>query len=217
MTGTAPRCARVVLLCLLGFPVEVWAQATGGELPARLSATSRARITVVLDSAVALGLPVAPLVAKAQEGILKGADDARIEAAVRRLWHDLQDARETLGHDASPEVLVAAAGALRAGLRAPQLLALARESGADRPAVLSRALVVAADLVGRGVATELATTQVESLLARRASGADLESLRRSVERDIEAGMGPGDALASRARDLSQRLDARHPGPGAPAH
>src|SRR3982751_1346450 len=51
---------------------------TAAELPARLAPATRQLIVPLGDSLRAVGLPDAPLYAKAAEGVLKGAADARI-------------------------------------------------------------------------------------------------------------------------------------------
>ena len=84
------------------------------------------------DSAVAAGLPRDVLVAKAAEGVLKGADDARIVRAVRMLVTDLGTAKGLLRVGASSSLLTAAASALRAGIPGPVVRQLVEARDARR-------------------------------------------------------------------------------------
>jgi len=99
------------------------ARAQDRTLPAHLSAPTRAAIARVIDSARVAGVPVDPRYSKAQEGVFRGADDARVFAAVQRLAHDLGEARLALGDSAAAEEITAGANALRAGLRPADLVA----------------------------------------------------------------------------------------------
>lgn len=59
---------------------------TRSALPAQLAAPTRDTLQRLIDSARAVGLPGEPLMAKAAEGALKGADDTRIVRAPFALW-----------------------------------------------------------------------------------------------------------------------------------
>ncbi len=169
----------------------------------RLDPDTRASVLALVDSARSAGLPVEPLVQRSLEGVMKGAEGARIVIAVRRLAGDLQSARGALGVAASPPELEAGAAALRAG--APPSV-LARLRVARRPP-LTMALAVLADLVASGVPVDRAAAAVLTL-APTARDADLLEFRRAVERDIALGTPPAAATAVRL-DASAR--AARPG------
>jgi hypothetical protein len=181
--------------------------------PARLAAATRAALDAVADSARAGGVPVEPLQAKAQEGVLKGADDGRIVGAVRRLAAELTAARAALGGDASASELVAGASALHAGVPWAALRELAAtRAGRRRGGTLAMLLVVAGDLVVRGVPPELAAQTLTTLAARGVGEGELVALRREVDRDIQGGIAPPAATAARARALALQLDERRTAP-----
>jgi len=173
--------------CVLVFAGGAMAQDPRYE---RLDPDTRARVSQVIDSARALGLPTEPLVQRALEGVLKGASGDRIVAALRRLATDLGTARAALGTGAASAELEAGVAALRAGAT-PPVLARLRER---RRQSLTVALAVLADLVARGVPVDV----------------DLVEFRRAVERDIALGAPPAAAT-------SVRLDAtaRAAAPGRP--
>ena len=93
----------------------------------RLPDAVRVQVDAVLDSARALGLPTEPLVDRALEGASKGADGARIVAAVRRLAGELGPARDALGLESSP-----------ARLTAGRLLVEGKLAGRHQPAARAR-------------------------------------------------------------------------------
>ena len=106
----------LVFSVFLALPTTAWAQ--DERLTERLDPATASQVQQVVDSARRGGLPGEPLVQKALEGGTLGASDDRIVAAVQTLHGQLRRAREALGGQASDAELTAAAGALRAGLRA---------------------------------------------------------------------------------------------------
>jgi hypothetical protein len=173
----------------------------------RLDPDTRARVSVMIDSARMAGLPTEPLIQRALEGALKGASGDRIVAAVRRLATDLGVARSAIGTHASAAELEAGAAALRAGAT-PAVLTQLRQRRSARQS-LTVALAVLADLAARGVPVDSAAAAV-LVLAPTARDADLVEFRRAVERDIALGAPPAAAT-------SVRLDAtaRAAAPGRP--
>jgi hypothetical protein len=164
----------------------------------RIDGPSFRVLTALVDSAQAAGLPVAPLVSKVQEGLLKRAAAPAIVSATRGLLVRLRQSREALGPGASAPELEAGASALRAGAGAAQLTALraARSSqGATVP------LVVLADLIARGVPRDTAARAVQAMAAANATDAAFNALRLGIERDITAGMSPAAATGLRYRAL----------------
>ncbi|HEX5438289.1 MAG TPA: hypothetical protein VFW98_14130 [Gemmatimonadaceae bacterium] len=172
--------AALLGLVLVAAPLLAQQEA---RLDGRVDAATRARLTVVLDSAHAAGLPADPLVNKALEGASKGATGDRIVAAVRRLAADMTRARTALGAASTAE-LVAGAAAIHGGAD-PALLNRLRT---QRPgASLEVALAVLTDLMARGVPADTATRAVVALVGTRARDAELVAFRRNVEEDIALG------------------------------
>jgi hypothetical protein len=184
------------------------AQGTGAgcasefALGERLGAPARGVVESLADSARRAGLPGEAVCAKAAEGALKGATDARIVVVVRQLARELGEARAELGAAATEADLVAGASALHAGIPARTLRRLRevreRAGGATS---LAAPLVVLADLVARQVPLNLAVSSVDTLVARGARAEDFAALRADVERDVLAGRRPDEALTARTRAL----------------
>ena len=178
-------------------------------LPPQLSASARATLEHIIDSARVAGLPIDPLYSKVREGVFRSADESRVIAAVQRLGRDLGDARDALGDSAAPEEVAAGANALRAGIRAADLTRLrdARRK-ADHP--LTVALVVLADLATRGIPPAMAASSVNELVTRNVSDGSLMSFRQNVERDLTGGRSPASAIDSRTRALIDDAERRRP-------
>ena len=174
------------------------------RLAGRLDARTREAVVAQVDSARRDGLPDDPLVNKALEGASKGADGARIVAAVRGLRADLARARAALGRGATDLELVAGAAALRAGA-APDVVADLRSRYPRAP--LAVPLAVMADLVARGVPADTATRSVAALVRAGAREADLVAFRQGVERDIALGAPAGAAAAVRVNAAERDLGA----------
>ena len=201
--------ATLVALLLLG-PASILAQ--DRTIPSQLGAPTRASLQRLIDSAGVAGLPVDPLYSKAQEGVFRGADDARVLAAVQRLARDLGDAHAALGDGTTPEEITAAANALRAGVTTTDLSRLRETETKGRRAEhrLTVALVVLADLATRGVPPSLAAASVTELVARNVSDGALISFRQTVERDLLDGRSPASALDARTRALIDDAQRRRP-------
>ena len=190
---------RRILPIALVLAVPVAAHAQVERLSGRLPEATRAQVAAVVDSARAEGLPPDPLVNRALEGAAKGAEGARIVAAVRSLADRLREARTALGASATEPELVAGAAALRAGATPAFLARLRRESPAE-PLVVP--LAVMADLVARGVPADTAAGSVLALVRSGVRDADLVAFRRDVERDVALGAAGGAAAAARVGDLA---------------
>ena len=176
---------------------SVRAQATSVST-AQWPAALRERVDRIADSAKAQRLPTEPLYAKAAEGVLKGADDARIVQAVTRLSQDLREARAALGPGATDAELVAGASVVHSGMDVPTLRKFFSTHDA-RPQSESfvMPLVVLSDLLARRVTQDVATASLSNLLEHGAKDAELTSLRRDIERDISGGQSPD--VAARLR------------------
>lgn len=182
------------------------------RLAGRMDERTRAAVATLVDSTRAAGLPGDPLVNKALEGASKGADGARIVAAVRALAANLGRARAALGGWASEAELVAGAAALRAGA-APAFLERLRAEHPAAPAVVP--LAVMADLVGRGVPADTAVRVVLALARAGVRDAELVAFRQSVERDIALGAPAGAAAAVRVNAAERDLATATGAPSAP--
>lgn len=167
-------------------------------LPEKLSRETRDSLAVVIAQAKSAGLPADALYAKAAEGVLKRADDARILLAVRNLSRTMADARAALPSGSAASTIVAAANALQAGVERDVIVryaAVARSREVD----LSVAFVTLADLIASNVPRTAASRSVEELLRHGVRDAELASFRAGVIGDIQAGSTPEDALRSRAK------------------
>jgi hypothetical protein len=186
-----------VLVLGMAAIAEGQSPAPGNEFPTRLDPETRLVLTRLADSARAARLPVEPLVSKAAEGVLKGADDARIVAAVRALVRQLGDARAIMPAGTSTATLTAAASALRAGVSTETLRGLIDAGRGTRADEFDLALITLADLAANGVTPSRAGDAVSDLLRRGTPGRALAALRSAIAQDIGAGVSPERALATR--------------------
>lgn len=183
----------------LVMPARAVAQAE--RLAGRVDDASRTVLAGIIDSARAAGLPTAPLVNKALEGASKGADGARIIAAVRGLAEGLGRARQALGTSSTEAELVAGAAALRAGVAATFLERLRAEHRGG----MTMPLAVMADLVARGVPADTAARAVVALARAGAREEELVAFRQSVERDIALGAPAGASASVRVTAVGREL------------
>ncbi|HEY7233447.1 MAG TPA: hypothetical protein VH539_04815 [Gemmatimonadaceae bacterium] len=183
---------------------------TAADLPVQLAPATRQAIARLGDSLRAVRLPDEPLYAKAAEGVLKGAEDARIIVAVRALARELGEARAALGAAADDADLVAAASALHVGATPAMLTRLqdTHRAATNGATSLATPLVALADLLTRRVPAPAAAAAIDSLVARRAPAGDFAALRAAVERDIDAGRAPEASVLQRTQVLLRGLDSR---------
>jgi hypothetical protein len=193
---SARRAASIVALAFLGAGRLTAQQEELDALKDRLDPGSFRALASLVDSARAAGLPTAPLISKAQEGLLKRAAPGAIVSASRSLLTRLRQSRDALGTTASAAELEAGASALRAGAIPGQLAEL-RASRAGRGIAVP--LVVLADLLARGVPRDTAARALQAMAAANATDAAFNALRLSIERDITGGMSPAAAAAMRYR------------------
>ena len=187
------RVAASAALVMLLSPAVLAAQPS--RLDGRIDARTRAAVGRIIDSTRAAGLPVEPLVDKALEGALKGAEPGRIIGAVSALSRRLAAARAALGTGAQEPDLVAAAGALSVGISRETLVRL-RDASADVSVAIP--LVVLSDLVARGVPADTATAALIALASRGATAEAYLALRSDVARAIAAGAPPAVATTVHA-------------------
>lgn len=204
------RAASMAALCisLFALPSHVRAQSTTTATP-QLPPALDAAVNRLADSVRAAGVPRDPLVSKAAEGVLKGADDARILDVVRRFARELADARVALGSCATTPELVAAASALHAGVTTPLLARVQRAAGKCTTSErLVMPFVVLADMVSRHVTPDVAVSSLETLVERGAPDAQFANLRSAIERDIASGQTPDAAARVRSAAVLRTIDAR---------
>jgi hypothetical protein len=173
----ASRPPALALLSTLLLSVAGVASAQDPRLTARLPEPLAIRITHLADSARSVGLPSEPLIQKALEGVSKGADAARIEAAVVALFGALGRAREALGARVGDDVIIAGAQALRLGATVTQLHDLQNLRG-DRP--LAVPLGVFTDLLAAVVPVCSAWQSVQEVARQGGEDRQFERLRERV-------------------------------------
>ena len=161
------------------------------QLDGRASPSLKSQVSLVADSLVHAGLPVAPIVDKTLEGISKGASDQRIMVAVRGVATELGVARRALGPSSDHE-LAAAIAALRAGSSADELGRLRKELPGR---ALTVPLSVLASLLVDGAPSSSALVAVVAT-ARQRDDANLLAYGRAVSLDIASGVAPLTAIMS---------------------
>ena len=207
---TSHRSSRHRPLCLAAAAAVLLPRALAAQDPdplSRLDPTTRFAVEVIVDSARIAGVPTRPLVLKALEGASKRADNRRIIAAVRSVFHAELEVRVALGASLTESEWAAAASALQS--RVPlEVLAKFRGERSGRP--LTRAMVVLTDLIQRGVPIEEASSAIVQLWQRGAGDGDFYGLWKNVDQDILSGQNPGTALEQRMREIPVRA----PPPGS---
>lgn len=183
------------------------------RLASALDPATRDSLREALAEARRRGLPSEPVVAKALEGVEKGAPGVRIQSAIRAILGRLQAAHDGLAPVASDAELVAGADALAAGVPRTALHELRALSPRRSTAT---ALGVLAQLVSRGVPVARATDTVKQLLQRGGGQQQLLALERTVNGDIALGMSPDVALDLRAKAIMTGLPMAAPSVAASA-
>jgi hypothetical protein len=145
---------------------------------ARLGA-ARPRLQQLVDRATADGLPTDMIVSKVREGLAKGVDPSRIEAAAARIADSLRAAQTYLGARRTPRLVRAVAEARLAGVALTAVDPLVKS---DRPEA-QRAVEVVTDLSLRGYPAERAAAMLTMVMVRDAGAIDrvpgtLEAIRQ---------------------------------------
>ena len=194
-----PRLAGATAI-LLAISLPLRAQEPEQDRMAKLDTKTRGAIELLVDSAVAEGLPTQPLRSIAYLGITRKADSRQIVAAVHRKLIALRTARGVLGRVDTLE-LDAASSVLLAGAKPNQL-----ETFKNRQRGRSdlQAFTVWADLITRGVPGEDASSAIARLWEDGADDATFVSLWNNVQSDILRGLNPGTALQNRIREAPGR-------------
>lgn len=190
--------AAVVASCMLA-PAFAGAQQS---LPETLSRDTRDSLHAIIRQSAAARVPTEPLFAKAAEGVLKRATEARILAAVRGLAHALAEARAQLPDSAAAGTVVAAASAIQAGVDRGVIARYAAVSNGSE-ADLAVAYVTLADLIASSVPIGAATESVERLLRTGVADTELAAFRAAIARDIQNGSRPEEALRARLGSMGR--------------
>lgn len=197
--------ARATLLFVMWL-LPAAAAAQQDSLPSGLREDVAVALRAEIRRAESAGLPSDALVLKVYEGRSKGASDEQILQAVIALRERLEVAASVLGTAQGGDVLLAAAGALHAGVDRAMLRQLAETTDGQ---ALDIALVVVGDLIRRGVPMMTATRAVLSMRKAGADGVMLSEFRRNVDDDIRTGVTPARAAEVRMRGVLTRIG----GPG----
>lgn len=186
----------LVFLALGGAPLQAQA--------ARIDSALSAALAPTLDAARTDGLPEKPLLAKAQEGVLKRAARERIVGAVAALADRMRAARAELAPNATEHEIIAGAEALAVGISGQVL----RTVRVHRPrGTAAMPLEVMAHLAWRGVRPDHAADAITRAVAGGATTSQLIALDASVRQDVESGVAPPQALSARTRHLTLQLQA----------
>lgn len=202
------RMGAIVLLAVFAMSRTTLAQgvADRAQLPERLSGDTRAAIRQLMDSMAGEALPARALRDKAAEGVLKGADDARILAAVRALAQRLRRARDVLGRAVEDDALLAASSALYAGVPPEAIARVTAVQRRQRDVVsLGASLTVLSELVTARVPVDVAVSSLDTLLARGAGDEELRAFRTGIDRDIRNGEAPRAAAEAGVRQVLRGL------------
>lgn len=170
----------------------------------RLDSTLTVALGPTLDAARTDGLPMGPLLTKAQEGQLKRAPRERIVGAVSALADRMRAARAELAPNATDHEIIAGAEALAVGISGQVL----RTVRLHRPrGTAAMPLEVMAHLAWRGVRPDQAADAITRAVAGGATSAQLVALDASVRQDVESGVAPPVALSARTRGLTLQLQS----------
>jgi len=209
----ALSCA-VLAIALVAGPAIAHAQSDGAaRVRASLDGASAARFDALLERAAREGLPTAPLVNKALEGIAKQVPDARIVTAVEQRLTVLGSARAALGSPALPGDIEGVADAMQRGVSAEAVRALRAQAAGNTPVAV--AVHVLADLQDRGVPTDVALDVLRAWHARGGRPEDLPAIPAGVDRLLRQGVGPAEAGSAVAASIRSGNAASSGRPGAP--
>jgi hypothetical protein len=188
---------------------------------ARLGA-ARPRLQEMVDRAAADGLPTEMIVSKVREGLAKGVDPARIEAAAVRIADNLRAAQTFLGARRTPKLVRAVAEARMAGVALTAMDPLVR---GDRPQA-QRAVEVVTDLSLRGYPADRAAAILAVVMARDAGALDrvpgtLERIRQEYALTqaeavdaLSRGLASAESLQAAYKRTADEEQRRGRGPGA---
>jgi hypothetical protein len=161
------------------------------------------RLTRIVDSARAQGLPTTPIITKISQGVLFHAAPERIVTAAQSVAMRLEDARIALAPKPTAADIIAGGDALSVAGVTKSALQAVRSKSPNRP--LAVPLAVLAQLVASGVPATRATEIVTELLKRGASDVQLVALGNDVNSDVGHGARAIASLDVRLRGLTAVL------------
>ncbi|HEV8496535.1 MAG TPA: hypothetical protein VGQ56_06735 [Gemmatimonadaceae bacterium] len=191
-----------LLVCsIIGSAHVAWAQ---DSLPlANIDREIASRLTGIVDSARARGLPTAPIIAKISQGVLLHATPDRIVTAAQSVATRLDDARTALAPKPTAADIVAGGDALSVTGVTKTALEAVRSTSPSKPVAVPLGLL--AQLVASGVPATRATKIVTELVKRGASNAQLVALGNDVNSDVGHGARANASLDVRLRGLTAVL------------
>lgn len=208
------RVAWVMLAMALGPELAAQGDVTA-RLAGRVPPPIAAAVSALADSARARGLPVAPLVDKALEGVVKGVPADRILPAVRTVLDQLDAASAALrGAGVTPagdDAIEAGGFALAAGLTPGDIGAIARSADRSHPTAV--ALQVAGALAAMGVPRAQTVGLVRGAIQSGRPVGDLVSLPGQVQAAMARGAPPAAAAAGLERAATAHQAPRPHGQG----
>lgn len=222
---------RIAMAVLIAVAMPAAAHAQGNDAArarAGLNASAAARFDAAIARAEREDLPTESIVSKALEGIAKRVPPDRIAVAIEQRLDLLVRARaaleprrrdtETRDPQREREVrararaeISAVADAMQRGVDDDAVRRLSADSRPDEP--ISTAVHVLADLVQRGVPSDVALEVLSAWRARGNSAADLADVPAGIDRLVRQGMRPAQAGASLAATLRGRGRLEVPGRG----
>ena len=191
---------------LSGLLIVVSAAATGAQVDsaARNPAdrAMNAELSKIMEATRANGLPVEPIVAKINYGLLMKAPPARIIAAARATADRLEEARNALAPHPSESDITEGEKALSSHVSVKALKDI-RKVAANRPVAVP--LGVLSQLVVSGVDEPKAAKIVTDLIRKGASVQQIADLGNEVNSDVQLGAKPNNALDLRMNRLTAVL------------
>jgi hypothetical protein len=161
-----------------------------------------AELSKIIDGARANGLPVRPIIAKVNYGILMKAATPRIIAAARGTAARLEEARNALAPHPTDSDVAAGESALSSKVSTKSLQDIRKASG-NRPVAVP--LGVLTQLVANEVDESKATKIVVDLIHRSVTTDQLIALGNGVKSDVEAGTKPNLSAELRLNGLTAVL------------
>jgi hypothetical protein len=158
-----------------------------------------ARVMRIVESARNQGLPIDPIIAKAQQGVLFRSPPDRIVAATQAVARRLEAARTALAPSPTPGDIAAGENALSIQGVSTDALRAVRAVSPTRPVAVP--IGVLAQLVASGVSSTQATAIVTDLMRAGATNVQLVALGSDVNADVSAGSRADAALGVRLNGL----------------
>lgn len=192
------RYISAVLFCAMAgvVPASLEAQVDPVEqLEAVLPEEVAEQVIATVNDALARGLPGHAVAELALQGVAQGRSGAEVLEAAQGLVSELDASRFALerGGRTAPDAdeIEAAQSAMRMGVDGAMVSELAQETPSGRS--LAVPLLVTGALMDRGLPSDQALANVQSMLDARATDADLASLPEAADGLLAAGVSPAEA------------------------